>query len=460
LPGITEKAIAAARSGDRERILWDGDGGLPGFGVRILPGGVKTFFLQYRIGRKNRRQKLGRWIDGAQSQVEKMRRRARAALAEIDKGVDPVERERQQRDARKAAQTNTLTRQAARFLFHTYGPSTRPRAKSTKEMRRLWRTAIVPTLGRRPVSEIRRGEIIGLLDKLEADARNPERGWNGATTANRVLARLRTFFRWALERELVSGDPTAGIRKRKGERKRSGEVVLEDWELRWIMAAADTLPYPTGPFLKLALLSGQRPEAETMRIRRSQLDHVERLWKLPPQHYKTDEYFELPFSNAAWEVVKGLEPYVTELEKRCAERIGQPLHFDHLLVSATKCHGDIPIQDASGIKAKIDAKVRELQDAARKRGEAVKPLRPWTLYALRHTMKTKMQKLGVGELVSELCLGHVPPGMQGRYGHHAFREEKRAAFERWAAHLAGIVNPASNVVVLPVGWRTPIEKPS
>src|SRR5215470_14989730 len=107
---LTEDSIRNARSGGSEQIIWDGK--LPGFGCRILPGGARTFFLQYRVKAgdrwRNRRQKIGRWVEGEQGQVEAARRKAIKLLDKLNDGKDPVEEERQERLKRAKAQANTL----------------------------------------------------------------------------------------------------------------------------------------------------------------------------------------------------------------------------------------------------------------------------------------------------------------------------------------------------------------
>jgi site-specific recombinase XerD len=418
MSGFTEKTIKAARADDGELFLWDGD--LPGFGCRVKPSGVKTFLVQYRVANRSRRVKLGRW---PAMRVEKARTEALRLLAEIGDGGDPATRKRQERAARDVAQTSTLAAAAATFIRKNY---VEPQAKSAYEMQRIWTKVILPELGSRPVSALTRGDVIALLDKTETAARDPKRGWNGARTANFTLARLRTFFRWAMDRELVGADPTAGIRKRKGEH--IGDRVLSDAELRWVALAADALPTPAGPYLKLLLLLGQRREA-TATLRRSAVDAQDRVWKIPGAGYKSGAYHEVPFSAAAWGVI---EPLLHE-----AEGAGR----DHLLVSAIKRRGDVPVQNYSGIKADIDGKIAEL---------AGSPLAPWGFHDLRRSMRTVMPRLRVSNDVAELCLGHTRAGIRAVYDHHTYRDEKRAAFAAWGEHIDRLVNPpaATNVVTL------------
>jgi hypothetical protein len=47
---------------------------------------------------------------------------------------------------------------------------------------------------------------------------------------------------------------------------------------------------------------------------------------------------------------------------------------------------------------------------------------------------------------AERALGHVIGGVRGVYDRHAYRDEKRAAFEALAAEVERIVHPQENVV--------------
>jgi hypothetical protein len=47
---------------------------------------------------------------------------------------------------------------------------------------------------------------------------------------------------------------------------------------------------------------------------------------------------------------------------------------------------------------------------------------------------------------AERALGHVIGGVRGVYDRHGYRDEKRAAFEALAGHIARVVNPQPNVV--------------
>jgi len=44
--------------GETDRWAWDD--ALPGFGLRVTPGGVRTYVVQYRVAGRTRRLALGR----------------------------------------------------------------------------------------------------------------------------------------------------------------------------------------------------------------------------------------------------------------------------------------------------------------------------------------------------------------------------------------------------------------
>jgi integrase len=63
----------------------------------------------------------------------------------------------------------------------------------------------------------------------------------------------------------------------------------------------------------------------------------------------------------------------------------------------------------------------------------------WRLHDLRRTARSLMSRAGVLSDHSELCLGHVLPGVRGTYDRHAYHAEKAEAFEKLAATIYAIV---------------------
>ena len=86
--------------------------------------------------------------------------------------------------------------------------------------------------------------------------------------------------------------------------------------------------------------------------------------------------------------------------------------------------------------------------AARKEGHAAIP--PWTLHDLRRTFVTGMVELHVPPHVVELVVNHISgtrAGVAGTYNRSELLPERKAALERWATHVQGLIGPSSASVV-------------
>ena len=84
------KAVAAAAKyptgGEGRRfVFWDG--AVPGFGLRVYPGGRKSFVLSYRHRTRKHLLTIGSF--GALT-VQQARERARKMLVQVSDGIDPA----------------------------------------------------------------------------------------------------------------------------------------------------------------------------------------------------------------------------------------------------------------------------------------------------------------------------------------------------------------------------------
>ena len=58
MPRLSKRVVDAAAPAEKDYFIWDED--IPGFGLRVLPSGVKTYIVQYRSGGRTRRLRVGR----------------------------------------------------------------------------------------------------------------------------------------------------------------------------------------------------------------------------------------------------------------------------------------------------------------------------------------------------------------------------------------------------------------
>jgi integrase len=293
---LTEKVASAACAGSSDLFVWDGE--LRGFGLRVLPSGVKTFLVQYRNQRgDSKRMKIARY-NPPEYNVERARRKARKLLASIDYGADPAEQKRRER---KMA-GDTVEAIAAQHIAEYAKPDPKARRqglRSWRERERIFRAYVNPVLGRRSIHQVTRRDVIDLLDDV---ARN-----SGQVMANRTFGAVRAVFNWALSKDIIGASPVAGIR-RPGEELR-GARVLTDPEIREVWEAAGSLGYPFGHLVRLLLATGQR-RGEVAGIPRQgeiETDEDGTVWTIPAARTKNKLPHEVPLSPLALELLESAD---------------------------------------------------------------------------------------------------------------------------------------------------------
>jgi len=441
MTGLTERRIREASAKDGEVFLWDDD--VRGFGCRIKPSGAKVFLVQRKRGprgaARTQRVTIGHW---PVMKVEKARIEAIKLLAHIADGADPAAERRGEREA----MGDTVQDRAKEFIEKHAKAKGR---RSWHESERIFTVYVNPTLGKRPISDVKRRDIIELLDDIaDRKAKHPETGEavGGPIMANRVLAAVRKLFNWAIARDIIETSPVVGI-ERPGE-ERKGKRVLSDAEIREIWAAADTLGYPYGYFVKALLLTGRR-RTPVAQMRRSEIDANARVWNPPPSS-ANKEAPELPLFTALEELLDSISNKEGDFVFK-----GRALRRHGPRVTVASADDDKPINSFAAIKDKLDAAIRAARKtaAAKRGGDAakVKPMPEWDLQRdVRRTVRTRLGELGVSDEIAGLVMGHDRQGIKAVYDHSKRREEKRRALELWGQALARILDPAptANVVVL------------
>jgi integrase len=388
-PAFVEKA-ESPKSGDRI-IHWDV--GMQGFGLMVTASGHRSYVVQYRAKHRSRRMHLKNGLTLAEARKE-----AKAILGAVAKGHDPLNERRKA----EGASTNTLRSIAEEYLARE-GKQLRSAEQRSAVLERL----VYPRLGARPIEEIRRSDIIRLLDQIEE-----ERGTDGVRAtamANMVLAFIRRIFNWHASRSDDFRSPIVrGMARSKpgaGRRQR----VLSDDEIRAIWRAAEASPSAFGYFVQFVLLTAVRRN-EAAHMRRGEVSGNN--WIIPQSRYKTGLELLVPLSPMAQDILV---------------KVPQIGRGD--LVFTTD--GRRPLTGFSWSKQAFDKACG---------------VTGWTIHDLRRTARTLLSRAGVSSDHAERCLGHVLGGVRATYDRHAFAEEKRLAFDKLAMVIENIVNPRENVI--------------
>ena len=86
MPKLTKRFVDSLRPEETDQVVFDDL--VPGFGIRVMPSGVRSYLVQYRNAqRRSRRLTIGK--DGALT-VDEARDRARKVLAAVRDGRDPA----------------------------------------------------------------------------------------------------------------------------------------------------------------------------------------------------------------------------------------------------------------------------------------------------------------------------------------------------------------------------------
>ncbi len=146
MPKLTQRSVTALQVEPKDYFVWDAT--LPGFGVRVLPSGVKTYQVQYRKGARTRRAALGRH---GTITTEEARAIARGMLGQVAGGLDPVEEIALERMA------PTMAGLCDRFLeLHV---DVRLKPGTARDYRAQIRQRIKPALGCFKVTDVHRKDV-------------------------------------------------------------------------------------------------------------------------------------------------------------------------------------------------------------------------------------------------------------------------------------------------------------
>ena len=370
----------------------------------VQKSGVKSFAVRYRFAGKPRKLTLKAGISLAAA-----RREAADALYAVEKGNDPSIAKRQAKQALCVAAGNTFKAVAEEYLKRE-GAQLRSADWSRKVLERL----VYKTLGERPITDIRRSEIIRLLDKIEGGELKDKDGdpiKGGPVMADRTLAIVRKIMNWHAIRDDDFRTPIVRGMARVKAKERARERTLTDDELRAVWKAAEATEGPFGRFVQFLLLTAARRN-EAAEMRHTEVTGTD--WTLPAERNKTKVDLVRPLSAAAQDVLSKVSKLA-----------------DCEFVFSTD--GENPISGFSRFKENVD-------EACGVTG--------WTLHDLRRTARSLMSRAGVNSDHAERCLGHVISGVRSTYDRHEYHAEKRVAFEALAAQIDRIINPKANIVEL------------
>jgi integrase len=359
----------------------------------VQPSGHKSFAVRFRYDGKPKKLSLG------SVSLSAARKAAAHALHEVREGRDPCEAKSHAKQERRASQANTFQKVALQYLKletgmkddGTFSGTMRTASRRLRDLKRL----VFPTLGDRPIAEIRRSEVVALLDQIQIG--------NGPVMADRILAAVRAIMNWHTSRSDDFRSPIVRGMARTKTKERARQRILSDEEIQKVWTAANKAGGSLPALVKFLLLTGAR-RGEAAEMTWAELKGTD--WELPAARNKTGLNLIRPLSKAALDVL-------------------QSQHRDGSRYVFTATNG-LPIVAFTKRKADFDK-------ASGTSG--------WTIHDLRRTARSLLSRAGVSSDHAERCLGHVIGGVEGVYNRHGYYDEKKRAYQALAAQIELIVSP-------------------
>ena len=376
-----------------EIFAWCSD--KPGWGVRILASGRKSWVVQYRDpDGKSRRHTIG---DLRIVPITLAEQRASEILSHAKLGRDLLAEEREASTKRSRDAEKSVGAMVAAYLSE---PEVR-RRRSFVETKRYLEVHWKPVHGL-SAETISRHDLIPVLRQIATE--------RGEVSANRARSALSGLFAWAIEHGQLRRETTPTLHLPKWQ-ERSRERVLSLEELAAVWRAAGEVREPARSIVRLLILTGCR-RSEIAGLFWHEVDLEKALITIPGARSKNGRALTIPLARPAVAILEGVQRFSDQLV--------------------------FPSIGWGWAKAAMDARLS---------------LAPWTIHDIRRSCRSLWidgeHGLGLDAHLCELMLGHTLPGIIGVYDKATRLPERRRALERWASMvLAAAGEPVGDAKVV------------
>jgi integrase len=379
---LTDIVVRTLTPQEKQRTYFDDT--VTGFGLRVSPGGTKTFVVVCEAARE--RITIGRYpiITLADARGE-----AKRILAERTLG---------------AKRPRHVKFETALIEFGAQHCDRKNRVVTAKETKRVLNKHFLPPFRRKYLEEITDADIAKIIEGM-ADT---------PSAANHAFTAARTFFRWVAKppRRYIPYSPMYGMSLPFQPTKR--KRVLIDKELVAIWKTAEARADDYGTIVRLLLLTGQR-RGEIASLHSAYIDGD--LVTLPEELSKNHQEHVYPLGTLAHSL----------LPKR-----------EGLLFPA-KARGT-PINHWSECKEEFDKECPiapwQLRDLRRTFATKLASLRV-APHIIERLLNHRLGTLPIGGEISAVA---------AVYNRHQYLDEMREAVERWERYLLSLLNQAKKEI--------------
>jgi integrase len=365
------------------------DSDIGGFGLRIRKSGSKSFVFQYDFAGRTKRITIGAVsaIDPTKARQIASELHARVRLGE---DVAAIKADSQAR----AGETF-----GAAIKPYLQWQHARVRASSLRHLERHLLVNL-KALHHLPLAQVDRRAIASQLTRM---AESPSQ-------ANRTRSTLTSFLNWAMREGLIDSNPAIATNKYPEQAR---DRVLTNAELRALWLALPEGDF--GDIVRILILTGQRAR-EISDLQWNECNFDKGVIELPPARTKNRRKHSIPMSNAVRAILQARE------------------------------------QDGAFVFGRSGSSGFSGWSRCKERLDQALGIPDWSLHDLRRSFATGAAEIGIQPHIIEAVLNHVSGhkgGVAGIYNRAAYETEKATALNRWASHVAAIIEGRdSNVTAL------------
>lgn len=378
-----------------------------GFTIRVMPSGVKTWLFIYTFDGKRKEKSYGNYPDVTLSDAHEKHNDDKKLLKN---GKDPGAVERERRLERKH------TPFVAEFVSEYIERYAKEHNKGWREIERALVANVVPVWGKRKITDIKRRDLVLLLDDI-ADRGAP-------VMANRVLAYTRKMFSWAVkDRAVLELNPFLDFSRPNKEESR--ERALNEAEIKafWHNLDGCKMSETIKRALKLILVTGQRP-GEVIGMHRNEINGD--WWEIPASRTKNKQTHRVFLTKTAKQLIGAADGFIFE----------SPANPSNLL--------EIPINPGKSYEVRTmthDIKANLPHTPESKVVDRLK-IPYFTPHDLRRTAATQWGGMNISEDLIDRLQNHITKKKQGVghiYNRYSYDKEKQQALEAWERRLNRII---------------------
>jgi len=404
---LTDTAVRLAKATGKVYTLFDSDG----LSLAVAEKGGKSWHFRFQWMGSQKRMSLGMYPAVSLKQARTLRDEACELIA---KGIHPGQFRRKNREHSRIEEANTFQIVYEKWFAHRCLSLKEGRQSTRGVVKRVFAKDVLPYIGKRPISEIKRVDLLDVIARVE------ER--KALSVAERIRGWLNQLFRYALviipslEYNPATDLDVVAVPQPAVRHNPHLQMVELPKLLQRLRAYRGSFQTQLG--VRLLLLTGVRT-GELRQATPDQFDLDRGLWIIPPEVVKqlqlnmrrkrqsSDDIppYIVPLSIQALEIVKFMLDQVKPSQRFLLRHRSNPQHK----ISENTLNGALKIMGFSDLL---------------------------TGHGIRGTISTALNEMGYPKEWVDAQLSHADPNkVRKTYNHAEYVERRRAMMQDWADRL-------------------------